>query len=164
MAEVAEFMNNYLWFNKAVARWLNIALFKAMQRVKAAVEKDTLEPVDELVKHSSSAVDIGTVLVQIKTFWKQLDWPDVESCHTFLSKILDVSTFLNLYCLHHHLSLALSLALFFSMAFLSFSSCCFRLASSCLIFSFSIKSLMTVWRWIRLGSNRLTAKNLPKLR
>jgi hypothetical protein len=49
--------------------------------------------VDELVKHSSSAVDIRTVLSQIKTFWQQLDWPDVESAYAFISKILDVSFF-----------------------------------------------------------------------
>jgi len=28
-----EFMSNYLWFNKAVARWLDIALYKALQRI-----------------------------------------------------------------------------------------------------------------------------------
>ena len=55
--------------------------------------QDDLEPVDELVKHSSSAVDIRTVLIQIKTFWQQLDWPDVEESHTYISKILDVRPF-----------------------------------------------------------------------
>ena len=56
-----------------------------------AVELDDLSPVDELVKHTSSAVDIRTVLMQIKTFWAQLCWPDVESSYAFISKILDVS-------------------------------------------------------------------------
>ncbi len=32
-----------------------------------AVELDELTPVDELVKHSSSAVDIRTVLMQVST-------------------------------------------------------------------------------------------------
>ena len=89
--EIAEFMNNFVWFNKAVARWMDIALYKAMQRIIKAVELDYLEPVDDLVKHSSSAVDIRTVLLQIKTFWKQLNWPDVEASYAFISKILDVS-------------------------------------------------------------------------
>lgn len=83
--------NSHTWFNKAVARWLDIALYKAMQRIIRAVELDDLEPVDEFVKHSSSAVDIRTVLIQIKTFWKQLGWPDVEASYAFISKILDVS-------------------------------------------------------------------------
>ena len=58
-----------------------------------AVELDDLSPVDDLVKHTSSAVDIRTVLMQIKTFWAQLCWPDVESSYAFISKILDVSRF-----------------------------------------------------------------------
>ncbi|TRY76437.1 hypothetical protein TCAL_00056 [Tigriopus californicus] len=84
-----EFMNCHAWFNKAVARWLDIALYKAMERIIRAVELDNLEPVDALVQHSSSAVDIRTVLLQIKTFWKELNWPDVEASYAFISKILD---------------------------------------------------------------------------
>ena len=82
---------SHVWFNKAVARWLDIALYKAMQRIIKAVELDDMSPVDSLVKHSSSAVDIRTVLMQIKTFWAQLSWPDVESSYAYISKILDVS-------------------------------------------------------------------------
>jgi hypothetical protein len=33
-------------------------------------------------------------LCQIKTFWAQLSWPDVESSYAYISKILDVSIFL----------------------------------------------------------------------
>ncbi len=84
-------MDNHTWFNKAVTRWLDIALYKAMQRITKAVDLDDLEPVDEMVEHSSSAVDIKTVLLQIKTFWKQLAWPDAEAAYAFMSKILDVS-------------------------------------------------------------------------
>ena len=59
------------------------------------MELDDLSPVDALVKHTSSAVDIRTVLMQIKTFWAQLCWPDVESSYAYISKILDVSVGLN---------------------------------------------------------------------
>ena len=90
-AECFELSESHVWFNKAVARWLDIALYKAMQRIIKAVELDDLSPVDDLVQHSSSAVDIRTVLMQIKTFWAQLCWPDVESSYTYISKILDVS-------------------------------------------------------------------------
>ncbi len=88
----SDFMSNHLWFNKAISRWLDIALYKAMQRICRAVDLDDMEPVDDLVKHSSSAVDIKTVLLQIRTFWKQLSWPDVEASYAYISKILDVST------------------------------------------------------------------------
>ena len=30
---------------------------------------------------------------QIKTFWRQLAWPDAEGAYAYLSKILDVSLF-----------------------------------------------------------------------
>ena len=90
-ARATEMSNNHTWFNKSVARWLDIALYKAMERITKAVELDDMTPVDEFVKHSSSAVDIKTVLLQIKTFWQQLAWPDVEASYAFISKILDVS-------------------------------------------------------------------------
>ena len=92
IARATEMSNNHSWFTKAVARWLEIALYKAMERITKAVDLDDLSPVDEFVKHSSSAVDIKTVLVQIKTFWQQLNWPDVEASYAFISKILDVSS------------------------------------------------------------------------
>lgn len=28
-------------------------------------------------------------LFQVKVFWEQLNWPDVESCYTFIAKIID---------------------------------------------------------------------------
>ena len=99
-ARATEMSNNHTWFNKSVARWLDIALYKAMERITKAVELDDMTPVDEFVKHSSSAVDIKTVLLQIKTFWQQLAWPDVEASYAFISKILDVSKwFTHLYSL-----------------------------------------------------------------
>ena len=94
VARPTEMSNNHTWFNRAVTRWLDIALYKAMERITKAVELDDLTPVDDFVKHSSSAVDIKTVLVQIKTFWQQLSWPDVEASYAFISKILDVSRFI----------------------------------------------------------------------
>ena len=42
----------YTWFLKAVAKWLDIALFKAVQRILKAVELDDLsKPVDEMVRN-----------------------------------------------------------------------------------------------------------------
>ena len=35
---------SHVWFNKAVARWLDIALYKAMQRIIKAVELATDAP------------------------------------------------------------------------------------------------------------------------
>ncbi|XP_069677889.1 protein unc-13 homolog 4B isoform X4 [Periplaneta americana] len=81
--------NFHLWFHPGVAQWLDIALYKALQRIKKAVELDQLVPVDSSVKYSSSAVDTLAIFYQIKIFWKQLAWPDVEGSYTFVAKIID---------------------------------------------------------------------------
>ena len=81
-----EFTIFHSWFIKAVAKWLDIALYKAMVRIVKAVKLDDLKPVDEISNHSSSAVDVRTVLCQIQTFWLQLSWPDVETSYVFISR------------------------------------------------------------------------------
>jgi BAI1-associated protein 3 len=83
--------NFYQWFHGGVAQWLDIAVFKALQRIEKAVELDSLVPVDNTVRYSSSAVDTITIFYQVKVFWQQLNWPDVEGCYTFIAKIIDVS-------------------------------------------------------------------------
>ena len=77
------------WFHKAVAKWLDLALHKAMIRIVRSVEKDDLVPVDPLSQHTSSAVDLKTILNQIRIFWNQLSWPDVETNYVFISRIMD---------------------------------------------------------------------------
>ncbi|KAL1506494.1 hypothetical protein ABEB36_005849 [Hypothenemus hampei] len=81
--------NFHQWFQVGVAQWLNIAVYKALQRIEKAVELDQLVPIDNTVKYSSSAVDTLTIFYQVNTFWQQLNWPDVESCYTFIAKIID---------------------------------------------------------------------------
>ncbi len=49
---------HHQWFLGAVAKWLDIALFKAMKRILKAVELDALTTVDDLVRFTTSAVDI----------------------------------------------------------------------------------------------------------
>ncbi|XP_052755343.1 protein unc-13 homolog 4B isoform X2 [Galleria mellonella] len=77
------------WFFGGVAQWLEIAAFKALTRIEKAVELDNLVPVDTNVKYSSSGVDTLAIFYQIKIFWQQLAWPDVEGCYTFVAKIID---------------------------------------------------------------------------
>ncbi|XP_073994154.1 C2 and C2B_Munc13-like domain-containing protein staccato isoform X3 [Rhodnius prolixus] len=79
----------HIWFHLGVAHWLDIAMYKAMQRIEKAVDLDELIPVDASVKYSSSAVDTLSIFYQIKVFWKQLSWPDIEGAFTFVAKIMD---------------------------------------------------------------------------
>lgn len=84
--------NFHQWFHGGVAQWLDIAVYKALQRIEKAVELDQLHNVNETDKYSSSAVDTLTIFYQVKVFWQQLNWPDVEGCYTFIAKIIDVSS------------------------------------------------------------------------
>ncbi|XP_037090807.1 protein unc-13 homolog 4B-like [Pollicipes pollicipes] len=87
--EESPLQNAYLWFAGAVNRWLDIACYKAMHRIKRAIELDQARQVHTFVNHSSSAVDTVAVFYQIKTFWKQLSWPDAISSYGFVTKVLD---------------------------------------------------------------------------
>lgn len=77
------------WFAAGVTHWLDISVYKALIRIEKAIELDQLIPVDETVKYSSSAVDTLAIFYQIKIFWQQLDWPDIESSYMFVGKIVD---------------------------------------------------------------------------
>ncbi|KAL1114981.1 hypothetical protein AAG570_007804, partial [Ranatra chinensis] len=79
----------YTWFDHAVVQWLDIAVFKAFQRIDKAVDLDELVPVHSCVKYSSSAVDTLSIFYQVKTFWKQLAWPEAAGSYTFVAKILE---------------------------------------------------------------------------
>lgn len=57
--------NFHRWFHGGVAQWLDIAVYKALQRIEKAVELDKLVHVDSTVKHSSSAVDTLTIFYQV---------------------------------------------------------------------------------------------------
>lgn len=57
--------NFHQWFHGGVTRWLDIAVYKALQRIEKAVELDKLVHVDNTVKYSSSAVDTLTIFYQV---------------------------------------------------------------------------------------------------
>ena len=63
--ETFHIKNFHQWFHGGVAQWLDIAVFKALQRIEKAVELDNLVPVDTSVKYSSSAVDTLTIFYQV---------------------------------------------------------------------------------------------------
>ncbi|KAH8410713.1 hypothetical protein KR215_009957 [Drosophila sulfurigaster] len=79
----------YQWFERGVTHWLDISVIKALNRIQKAIDLDQLHAVDETVKYSSSAVDTLAIFYQIKIFWQQLDWPEVEGSYTFVAKIVN---------------------------------------------------------------------------
>lgn len=84
--KIAEY---YEWFKVGVANTLDMKYYEAMRRIEKAIELDTLMPVDETVKHTSSAIDTIAIFYPIKIFWIQLNWPDIESSYTFMVRIVD---------------------------------------------------------------------------
>lgn len=79
----------HTWFQQSVARWLDIAAYKVMRCTERAVELDGLVKVHSSLDYSSSAVDTLAIFYQIKAFWQQLAWPDVEGSYSFMAKIID---------------------------------------------------------------------------
>ena len=71
----------HLWFHAGVAQWLDIALYKALQRIKKAVEIDHLVPVDSSVKYSSSAVDTLAIFYQVQYLWFEVESRRVRFYH-----------------------------------------------------------------------------------
>lgn len=82
---------SYEWFTPGVMHWLDISVYKAMSRIEKAIDLDKLVPIDETVKYSSSAVDTLAIFNQIKIFWEQLGWPDIEGSYALIARIIDVS-------------------------------------------------------------------------
>lgn len=71
----------HLWFHAGVAQWLDIALYKALQRIKKAVDIDHLVPVDSTVKYSSSAVDTLAIFYQVQYLWFEVEGRGVKMHH-----------------------------------------------------------------------------------
>lgn len=81
--------NYHDWFGDGVTYWLDMHHSTAFRRIKKAIEMDELIPIDEMVKHSTSAIDALAIFQSIKAFWLHLNWPDVECAYTFMAKIVD---------------------------------------------------------------------------
>ncbi|CAH3143387.1 unnamed protein product [Porites evermanni] len=77
------------WFKQSVMRWLDIAQVKARERIRKAVEIDTILRIDESVNHSTSTVDAAGCFCQIREFWKKLAWPDPAGSYVFVMQITE---------------------------------------------------------------------------
>ncbi|XP_077922214.1 protein unc-13 homolog D isoform X5 [Halichoerus grypus] len=77
------------WFQPAVPSWLQKTYSVALARVQRAVQMDELVPLNELTKHSTSAVDLSTCFAQISHTARQLDWPDPEEAFMITVKFVE---------------------------------------------------------------------------
>lgn len=60
----------YTWFYSGVVRWLDIAAYKALQRIEKAVELDDFQPVDSTVQYSSSGLDTMSIFYQVSGIFR----------------------------------------------------------------------------------------------
>jgi BAI1-associated protein 3 len=90
--------NCHIWFSTAVQHWLDASIYKAKLRIAKAIELDTLQPLDDINRNSTSAVDMVSIFYQVFKFWEDLEWPDASSGFTFVRKIIeDICDCCNLY-------------------------------------------------------------------
>ncbi|RVE59203.1 hypothetical protein OJAV_G00186240 [Oryzias javanicus] len=97
-----ELSNFHEDFREAMPYWLNQAFSTTKDRVERAVQVDQLQPLQtgsELIKHSSSAVDLVSCIQPICQLWEQLSWPDPEESFMLMVKITeDVCKIVGSYC------------------------------------------------------------------
>ncbi|XKL63074.1 hypothetical protein PGB90_005438 [Kerria lacca] len=79
----------YTWFEPAVDKWIDLAKYKALKRIKKGVEINRYCTGELIVKHSTSAVDTVNCFFQMKEFWKNLAWPDIIGSYNLVIKLLE---------------------------------------------------------------------------
>ncbi|XP_065210917.1 BAI1-associated protein 3 isoform X2 [Planococcus citri] len=79
----------YNWFEPAIDKWIDLAKFKALRRIKKGIELNRYCNGELIVKHSTSAVDTTNCFFQVKEFWKQLSWPDVVGSYNLVIKLVE---------------------------------------------------------------------------
>lgn len=82
--------NSHEWFIPTFERWMMISKAKALQRIRAAIRMDAICEGERIVRYSSSSVDTASTLLNIKEFWKVINWPDEDTAIMLESQLIDV--------------------------------------------------------------------------
>lgn len=91
--------NFHEWFQPSVERWIMVSKAKALQRVRAAIQRDRLAKGDRIVRHSTSSVDTASCFYQMRRFWHELAWPDPISYTYFETQVIEAACAI---ALHYH--------------------------------------------------------------
>lgn len=83
--------NYHLWFESIIQLWVAVSKNKALNRVRVAVTMDEVCEGEKIVRHSTSSVDIASVVYQLKEFWRLLSWPDSNTAIHFESQFIDAA-------------------------------------------------------------------------
>ena len=79
----------YKWFREMVKNWITLAVEKCNNLIVQAIKADSAIAVTDLVKFSTSAVDVTGFLLQIGQFWKNLNWPEAIVGYGFASTVME---------------------------------------------------------------------------
>ncbi|XP_023161054.2 BAI1-associated protein 3 [Drosophila hydei] len=82
--------NSHEWFIPTFERWMMVSKAKALQRIRAAIRMDAICEGERIVRYSSSSVDTASTLLNIKEFWKVINWPDEDTAIMLESQLIDV--------------------------------------------------------------------------
>ncbi|XP_036671560.3 BAI1-associated protein 3 [Drosophila suzukii] len=82
--------NSHEWFIPTLERWMMVSKAKALQRIRAAIRMDAICEGERIVRYSSSSVDTASTLLNIKEFWKVMNWPDEDTAIMMESQLIDV--------------------------------------------------------------------------
>ncbi|XP_055623750.1 protein unc-13 homolog 4B-like isoform X2 [Toxorhynchites rutilus septentrionalis] len=88
-AHNTDIINYHAWFIGGVSHWSDVFALKALARISQAIDVDSLVAEENVEpKQSSSAVEFSNIVLQMKTFWEQLAWPDQNDLNRFLKRSL----------------------------------------------------------------------------
>ena len=79
----------YKWFQVMVKNWITLAVEKCKNLTVQAISVDSAIAVTDLVKFSTSAVDVTGFLLQLGQFWKNLNWPEAITAYGFASTMME---------------------------------------------------------------------------
>ncbi|XP_002012102.3 BAI1-associated protein 3 [Drosophila mojavensis] len=82
--------NSHEWFIPTFERWMMVSKAKALQRIRAAIRMDAICEGERIVRYSSSSVDTASTLLNIKEFWKVINWPDEDTAIMLEAQLIDV--------------------------------------------------------------------------
>lgn len=83
--------NYHLWFESIIQLWVAVSKNMALSRVRTAISMDEICEGEKIVRHSTSSVDVASVVYQMREFWKLLAWPDNNTALHFEAQFIDAA-------------------------------------------------------------------------
>jgi len=80
------------WFKEFVVSWLKAQQEKTVEWVKNAIDSDKLEKTSDEIPHSSSVVDLFSIMFEELELIKGLEWSDIDQYTEFITAFAKIIT------------------------------------------------------------------------